>query len=184
MPFNVFEFRSQLQGDGARPNLFEVQMVFPTAINPQNANRKLTFMCKTASLPGSTIGQVPVFYFGRETKLAGNRTFPEWNISIINDEDFSVRNAFEKWMNGINRHVSNIRDLWARNSLGYTTQAIVKQYGKTGDTLKQYTFDGCFPVDLSPIDLDWGSNDTIEEFNVTLAYQTWTSVGKDNTVIL
>lgn len=184
MPFNVFEFRSQLQGDGARPNLFEVQMVFPTTINPQNANRKLTFMCKTASLPGSTIGQVPVFYFGRETKLAGNRTFPEWNISIINDEDFAVRNAFEKWMNGINRHVSNIRDLWAKNSLGYTTQAIVKQYSKTGDVLKQYTFDGCFPVDVSPIDLDWGSNDTIEEFNVTLAYQTWTSVAKDNTVIL
>lgn len=184
MPFNVFEFRSQLQGDGARPNLFEVQLVFPFAIAPGNAQRKLTFMCKTASLPGSTIGQVPVFYFGRETKLAGNRTFPEWNISIINDEDFSVRNAFEKWMNGINRHVSNTRDLWAGNSLGYTTDASVKQYSQTGDVLKHYVFEGCFPVDVAPIDLDWGSNDTIEEFNVTLAYQTWKSFAKDNTVIL
>jgi len=184
MAFNVYEFRSQLQGDGARPNLFEVQMAFPTFINPRNANRKFSFMCKTASLPGSTIGQVPVFYFGRESKLAGNRTFPELTLSIINDEDFAVRNAFEKWMNGINRHVSNVRDLWANNSLGYTSQAIVKQYSKTGEVLKSYTFEGAFPVDVSPIDLDWGSNDTIEEFAVTLAYQNWTSVAKDNTVII
>jgi hypothetical protein len=184
MAFNVFEFRSQMQGDGARPNLFDVQLTFPTAVNPGSANRKLTFMCKTASLPGSTIGHVPVFYFGRETKLAGNRTFPEWTLSILNDEDFAVRNAFEKWMNGINRHVSNVRDLWAGNSLGYSTQAYVKQYSKTGDVLKQYTFEGIFPVDVSQIDLDWGSNDTIEEYSVTLAYQYFTSVAKDNTVIV
>ena len=184
MAFNVFEFRSQMQGDGARPNLFEVQLTFPTAVNPGAANKKLTFMCKTASLPGSTIGHVPVFYFGRETKLAGNRTFPEWTLSILNDEDFAVRNAFEKWMNGINRHVSNVRDLWAGNSLGYSTQGLVKQYGKTGDILKQYTFEGIFPVDVSQIDLDWGSNDTIEEYSVTLAYQYFTSVAKDNTVIV
>jgi hypothetical protein len=184
MAFNVFEFRSQMQGDGARPNLFEVQLTFPTAVNPGAANKKLTFMCKTASLPGSTIGHVPVFYFGRETKLAGNRTFPEWTLSILNDEDFAVRNAFEKWMNGINRHVSNVRDLWAGNSLGYSTQGLVKQYSKTGDVLKQYTFEGIFPVDISQIDLDWGSNDTIEEYSVTLAYQYFVSTSKDNTVIV
>lgn len=184
MAFNVYEFRSQLQGDGARPNLFEVQLTFPTFINPGSAARKLTFMAKTASLPGSTIGHVPVFYFGREVKLAGNRTFPEWTLSILNDEDFAIRNAFEKWMNGINRHVSNVRDIWAGNSLGYATQALVKQYGKTGDVLKQYTFEGMFPVDVSQIDLDWGSNDTIEEYSVTLAYQFFTSVAKDNTVII
>lgn len=184
MAFNVYEFRSQMQGDGARPNLFEVQLTFPTFINPGNANRKLTFMCKTASLPGSTIGHVPVFYFGRETKLAGNRTFPEWTLSILNDEDFSVRNAFEKWMNGMNRHVSNVRDLWAGNSLGYSTQALVKQYAKTGGVLKTYVFEGCFPIDISQIDLDWGSNDAIEEYSVTLAYQYFTSTAKDNTVIV
>lgn len=184
MAFNVFEFRSQMQGDGARPNLFEVQLTFPTFINPGSASRKVTFMAKTASLPGSTIGHVPVFYFGRETKLAGNRTFPEWTLSILNDEDFAVRNAFEKWMNSINRHVSNVRDLAAGNSLGYATQALVKQFAKTGGVLKQYTFEGIFPVDVSQIDLDWGSNDTIEEYSVTLAYQWFTSVAKDNTVIV
>ncbi len=184
MSFNVYEFRSQMQGDGARPNLFEVQLTFPTAINPGSASRKLTFMCKTASLPGSTIGHIPLFYFGREVKLAGNRTFPEWTLTILNDEDFAVRNAFEKWMNGINRHVSNVRDLWAGNSLGYSTQAVVKQFSKTGETLKQYTFEGIFPVDVSQIDVDWGANDTIEEYSVTMAYQYFTSVAKDNTVIV
>jgi len=182
--FNVYEFRSQMQGDGARPNLFEVQLSFPTFINPGSANRKLSFMCKTASLPGSTLGHIPVMYFGRETKLAGNRTFPEWTLSILNDEDFAIRNAFEKWMNGINRHVTNVRDQWAGNSLGYATEALVKQFSKTGDVLKTYTFTGIFPVDVSQIDVDWGSNDTIEEFSVTLAYQYFTSVAKDNTVIV
>lgn len=184
MAFNVYEFRSQMQGDGARPNLFEVQLAFPTFINPGNAGRKFTFMCKTASLPGSTIGHVPVFYFGRETKLAGNRTFPEWTLTILNDEDFAVRNAFEKWMNSMNHHVSNIRDLAAGNSLGYSTQAFVTQFGKTGDVLKTYKFEGLFPVDVSQIDLDWGSNDTIEEYSVTLAYQYFTSTSKNNTVIV
>lgn len=184
MPFNVFEFRSQLQGDGARPNLFEVSMSFPTFINPGDAPRKTTFLCKTASLPGSTIGHVPVFYFGRETKLAGNRTFPEWTLTILNDENFLVRNAFEKWMNGINSTLGNIRANWAGNSLGYASNATVTQFGKTGDNLKSYSFVGMFPIDVSQIDLDWGSNDTIEEFSVTLAYQYYTSVSKDNTVII
>jgi hypothetical protein len=173
-----------MQGDGARPNLFEVQMTFPTAVNPGAANRKLTFMCKTASLPPSTQGVVPVFYFGRETKLKGNKTYPEWTITILNDEDFNVRNAFEKWMNGMNRAVTNVTDKWAGNSLGYTTQAQVTQYSKSGDVLKQYVFEGIFPVDVSQIDVDWGSNDTIEEFSVTMAYQYWTSTAKDNTVIV
>lgn len=184
MSFNIYEFRSQLQGDGARPNLFDVQLTFPTFINPGAAARKTTFMCKSASLPGSSVGQVPLQYFGREVKLAGNRTFPEWTIQILNDEDFAVRNGFEKWLAGINSHVSNMRAQWAANSLGYTTDATVKQYGKKGDTLKTYKFVGLFPVDVSQIDLDWGANDTIEEYSVTFAYQYWQSVASDGTVII
>ena len=108
MAFSVNEFRSQMTGDGARPNLFEVSMPFPLFSNPENAQQKLTFMCKTAQLPGSTLGVVPVQYFGRELKFAGNRTFADWNITVINDEDFVVRNAFERWMAGINSHSLNL----------------------------------------------------------------------------
>jgi len=176
MPFNVNEFRSQLVGDGARPNLFQVTMPFPGFAIPGPAQTKLTFMCKTAQLPGATIGVAPVQYFGRELKFAGNRTFADWTITVINDEDFVVRNAFERWMNGINSHTGNIRNPGALPLSGYSVDAEVFQYGKLGNNIKSYKFIGVFPTDVTPIDLDWGSNDTIEEFSITLSYQWWESV--------
>lgn len=173
MAFSINEFRSQMQGDGARPNLFEVTMPFPAFALPGSAQTKLSFMCKTAQLPGSTLGIVPVQYFGRELKFVGNRTFTDWTISVINDEDFAVRNAFERWMNGMNSHSFNVRNPSALTPNGYTVDSEVKQYGKAGDVIKKYKFLGVFPTDVSPIDVDWGSNDTIEEFTVTLSYQWW-----------
>jgi hypothetical protein len=176
MAFSVNEFRSQMTGDGARPNLFEVSMPFPSFASPANAQTKLTFMCKTAQLPGSTLGVVPVNYFGRELKFVGNRTFADWTISVINDEDFVIRNAFERWMNGINSHNFNVRNPLALAPLGYSVDSEVTQFGKQGNTLKKYRFVGVFPTDVTPIDVDWGSNDTIEEFSVTLSYQWWDAI--------
>jgi hypothetical protein len=176
MAFSVNEFRSQMTGDGARPNLFEVSMPFPSFASPANAQTKLTFMCKTAQLPGSTVGVVPVNYFGRELKFVGNRTFADWTISIINDEDFVVRNAFERWMNGINSHNFNVRNPLALAPLGYSVDSEVTQFGKQGNILKKYRFVGVFPTDVTPIDVDWGSNDAIEEFSVTLSYQWWDAI--------
>ena len=174
MAFNVAEFRANMIGDGARPNLFSVSLTFPTiALNSTASGQKVTFMAKTAQLPGSTVGTVPVYYFGREMKFAGNRTFTDWTLTIINDEDFSIRNSIESWMNAINSHAGNVRNNAALNSTGYTVDATVTQYGKTGGELKTYKFVGLFPVDLAPIDLDWGSNDTIEEYATTFAYQWW-----------
>lgn len=176
MAFSVNEFRSQLIGDGARPNLFQVSMPFPAFSTPENAQEKLTFMCKTAQLPGATLGIIPVQYFGRELKFVGNRTFIDWTITVINDEDFMIRNAFERWMAGINSHALNIRNPAALPPSGYSVDGEVTQYGKQGNTLKKYKFVGLFPTDLTPIDVDWGANDTIEEFSVTLSYQWWESV--------
>jgi hypothetical protein len=175
MAFNVNEFRSQMVGDGARPNLFEVSMPFPGFSQSGNAQQKLTFMCKSAQLPGATLGTVPVQYFGRELKFVGNRTFTDWTISIINDEDFVVRNAFERWMQGINSHSLNVRNPLALSPGGYTVDGDVKQYGKKGDVIKKYKFIGLFPTDLTAIDVSWDSNDQIEEFQVTLSYQWWES---------
>jgi hypothetical protein len=176
MAFSVNQFRAQLTGDGARPNLFEVSMPFPAFSSPENAQQKLTFMCKTAQLPGSTIGIAPVQYFGRELKFAGNRTFADWTVTIINDEDFMVRNAFERWINGINSHNFNVRNPIAQAPFSYTVDGEVKQFSKAGSEIKKYKFIGLFPTDITPIDVDWGSNDTIEEFSVTLSYQWWESV--------
>jgi hypothetical protein len=173
MAFNVTEFRANMLGDGARPNLFQVTLTFPTIADSDVAGQRLSFMAKTAQLPGSTVGVAPVFYFGREVKFPGNRTFPDWSVTIINDEDFNIRNAFERWMDSLNSHTLNVRNPLAINQLGYTTDATVTQFSKAGVPIKSYKFVGMFPTDVSPIELDWGSNDSIEEFGVTLAYQYW-----------
>ena len=176
MAFNVNQFRSTLTGDGARPNLFSVSLVFPTTVDGgQAAGQKVTFMAKTAQLPGSTVGTVPVYYFGRELKFAGNRTFQQWTLNIVNDEDFLIRNALESWMNALNSHAGNVRDVNAVTPSNYSVDATVTQFGKAGNVLKTYKFVGMFPVDVAPIDLDWGTNDTIEEYSATFAFQYWES---------
>lgn len=174
MAFNVAEFRANLVGDGARPNLFQVTLTFPTfAQDSVNAGQALSFLAKTAQLPGSSLGKVSTYYFGREMKHVGNRSFSDWSITIINDENFKVRKAFESWMNTINSHAGNLRLNNAVSPTSYSVDAKVEQFDKTGNVIKTYKFVGAFPVDMTPIDLDWGSNDVIEEFGVTLAYQWW-----------
>ena len=178
MPFNVNQFRTQLSGDGARPNLFEVRLNFPSYVtNRSTAAVKSSFMVKTAQLPGSTIGSVPLQYFGREVKVAGNRTFADWTVTVVNDEDFLIRNSMESWLRGINDNVTNLRT--ALTTLQYASDAQVFQYSKDGKILKSYKFIGMFPIDITPIDLDWGSNDAIEEFSVTFQYQYWETVDRE-----
>jgi hypothetical protein len=164
MPFNITDFKGNFPFDGARPNLFEVNIpVF---------DQKLTFTAKAAQLPGSTIGTIEVPYFGRTIKMAGNRTFPEWTITVINDEDFVVRNQLEEWMSRINGHESNLAESFYSQ---YAFDAEVYQYGKQGNIIKTYTFIDMFPADISPIDVSWDANDAIEEYAVTFQYQYWTS---------
>lgn len=181
MALRVQEFRSQLQFDGARPNLFQCELTFPTLVGAAAAQTKYSFMARAAQLPGSTINVVPQFYFGRELKFAGNRTFQEWTVTIINDEDFIIRDAFERWMSGMNSHVGNLRNpAFLQGDGGYQQDGFVTQIGKVGDSLKRYKFIGLFPVDITPIELDWGANDAIEEYAVTFAYQWWEWAGGQN----
>ena len=171
MSFNITNFRQAMQFDGQRPNLFEV-----TITNVSNAfqGKDLNFFAKATSIPGATIGQVVVPYFGREVKFAGNRTFAEWTLTIINDETFAVRGQMENWMNAINSHETNVRTAGAGSST-YVTTATVSQFAKDGATVtSKYEFKNIFPTDISEITLDWGDNDTVEEFTCTFAYDFWT----------
>ena len=180
--FNVSKFRSQMRGDGARPNLFSCSIPnLTTNINGVNGSEvAFNFMCRAAQLPGSTVNSIPVNYFGRELKFSGNRVFSEWTVTIINDEDFSIRNTFELWMSSLNSHVNNLRSSILVNPLTYQKDATVRQYGKAGGKpIKEYKFIGMFPTDVSPIELDWSANDSIEEFAVTFAYQWWESTGEN-----
>jgi hypothetical protein len=172
--FNVNTFRNALVADGARPNLFEVNMTFPGFLNANGKDAyDLRFMCKSAQLPASTVGVIEVPYFGRQVKIAGNRTYAEWTVNIINDETFNLRNAFERWHSYLNGAESNKRSTRAATTNQYGGQAIVRQYAKAGHEIKNYTIVGMFPSDVAAIELDWGTNDTIEEFQVTFAYQYW-----------
>ena len=170
MSFNITDFRQAMQFDGQRPNLFDV-----TITNVSNAfqGKDLRFFAKATSIPGATIGQVVVPYFGREVKFAGNRTFAEWTITIINDETFNIRGQMENWMNAINSHDTNIRTAGSGSS-SYVTDATVSQFAKDGSLTSTYVFKHIFPTDISEITLDWGDNDTIEEFTCTFAYDFWT----------
>jgi hypothetical protein len=182
MSFNVQDFRSQMTGDGARPNLFEVQLNLPTAL--QNLNQgnkfseKLVFTARSSQIPESQLGVVQVAYFGRNINFAGNRTFSEWTITIINDEDFLVRQVLEQWSGSINSHVGNIRNSSLLSPNDYVADGAVYQYSKTGGTesapLVKYNFKNAWPMSISPIDLDWSDNDHFEEFTVTLQFDEWT----------
>lgn len=184
MAFNIQDFRSSMKTDGARASLFDVSMTFPLPVatgsapgSSGTAAQQITFRARSTSLPGDSISAIGVNYFGREIKVAGTRSFTDWSFTVINDEDFTIRNAFERWMSGINSHVSNLRlPTMLSGDAGYQQDAFVTQYGKTGDIIKVYKLVGCFPTDVSAIDLDWGA-EGIEEFAVTFAYQWWESIG-------
>lgn len=174
--FNVQDFRANLTGSGARATLFEVVMPFPPAAPDANASRLLTFMCKSASIPSSRLGVIPVKYKGRTLKYPGDREFDNWTITVLNDENFAPRRAFEAWSDALNNHFQNLRDAAAGVPAGYQVDATVSQFSKIGgDPIKQYKMIGCWPSEIGDIQLTYDGGDTIEEFSVTLAYQWWES---------
>lgn len=176
MAFNVQQFRASLVNDGARASLFEVVMTLPPTIGiGASLDMEVRFKARATSLPGDSVSSISVPYFGREIKVAGTRTFPDWSITVINDENFRIRNNLEIWMSGLNSHVNNRRAATLINSSQYQSDAWVNQYAKDGSLIKQYRIVGLFPTDVAPIDLDWASGDQIEEFSVTFAYQWWES---------
>lgn len=170
MTFSINDFRSQLVGGGARPSLFRVQMINPI---DASGDLKLTFMCKAAQLPAMTTGSIEVPWMGRKTKWPGDRTYEDWTITVINDEDFLVRNAMETWQNALNTAEGNLRAPASR----VKSTAEVVQYAQDGSILRVYTFDGIFPINVSGIDLSWETTDTIEEFQVTFQYDYFMVTG-------
>lgn len=170
MAFNINEIQAQLTLGGARPSLFQVFIT-----NPVNStgDLKTPFMVRTAQLPASTLGLIEVPYFGRKVKIAGDRTFAEWTTTVVNDEDFLVRNGIENWMNDINSHAGNVRNFASANDQQYKSTAEVTQYSKTGVPIRVYKFHGLWPINVSEIELDWNSTDVMEEFAVTWQYDYW-----------
>lgn len=167
----VDDFKSKLRGGGARPNLFKATINFPAYAG---GDPELTsFLCEAAQLPGSTMGTIIVPFRGRQLKMAGDRTFAEWTVTIINDTDFAIRNAMERWMNGMNAHSANTG---LASPIAYEADLKIEQLDRAGAVVKGYTFRGAFPTDLSPIDVSYTANDEIEKFTTTFQYQYYDSV--------
>jgi len=167
----ISDFKSRLSGGGARPNLFEVELAFPDAVAINNdVLQKARFLVKAAALPASTIAPIDVPFRGRILKIAGDRTFETWTITVINDTDFSLRSAFEKWMNTINKmsDATGVVDPEA-----YQKDATVKQLDRDGSVLRSYKFWDIFPTNISTIDVSYETTDTIEEFTVEMQVQWW-----------
>ena len=164
-------FKSKLAGGGTRPNLFEVEIAFPeeTAIE-NDVKDKSRFLIKAAALPASNITPIDVNFRGRILKIAGDRTFDTWTITVLNDVDFSIRSAFEKWMNFINK-MSDATG--AQDPAEYQPDAYVHQLDRDGSTLRTYKFHDVFPTNISQIDLSYETVDAIEEFTVEMQVQWW-----------
>ena len=179
---NISQFKSKLIGGGARPNLFEVELTTlpPNVVSNWDADI-FQFMCKAASLPAQNIANIDIPFRGRIFKVAGDRTIDTWTITVINDEDFRFRNAFENWT----QQIANLDDnMGTTDPSAYMVNAKVYQLGRGSEkssqnnggtenvVLKEYEFINIFPTNVSAIDLSYDTGDTIEEFTVEFAVQS------------
>ena len=184
MAFAVSEFKTNLKGGGARPSLFTVTLRSPPTLSNHINLPRSEFLVKGSSLPASTIGTYDIFFHGKPIKVAGDRTFDTWDTTVINDEDFGIRVAIEKWMNLVSDHQLNNRSrkriggavkdssLREGESAPYKMDIYVTQFNKAGEHTHHYHFLGAFPTTISAIALDWGTQE-IEEYTVTWTYDRW-----------
>lgn len=171
---NLSAFRASLVNGGVRPNTFEVNLNFPAIVpNASEASRIGTFHCKSASLPDSNIADIPVFFQGRPTYVGGERTFNPWEIAVYN-ENFLIRDAFERWMDAVNGLSTNEGVL---QPALYATDMMVKQLDRNGTVLKEIRLVNAWPIQLAPIQLDFEANNTIQTFPVVIRYDYYESSG-------
>lgn len=173
MTHSINNIRSQLTGGGARPSLFRV--VISNPFDPA-ADIKVPFMVRATNVPSYSIGKIEIPYFGRKIPIPGDRVWEDWNTTVMNDEDHIVKNSLELWHSRMNAFEGNIaQDGSSPNN--YKSQATVTQFGKDGSELRIYQINGIFPLYIAPVELDWSSTDTVEEFAVTWAYDNMVVVG-------
>ena len=190
-------FKSKLLGGGVRPNFFEVELKFPSlGIDDNDVSDRTRFLVKGANLPASIVAPISVPFRGRELKIAGERSFDTWTITVINDSNFVLRDAFEKWMNIINKVSDNAGEV---DPTVYQQEAYVHQLGRapitnqagvpatSGNTvpiLRSYHFHGVFPTNVSSIELSYDSNNVIEEFSVEFQVQWWEALNENGQVVV
>jgi hypothetical protein len=167
---SIDEFKSNLIGGGARANQYRVIITTPPAITTGLDINRASFLVKATSLPGQTIGEIAVPFRGRNLYLAGDREFETWTTTVINDTDFMIRNAMERWLNGINDLDANTG---LTNVSDYTADITVEQLDRDDNILKSYTLKNCWPTGVTQIDLSYDTANEIETFDVTWRYTSF-----------
>ena len=174
-PRSIEEFKAVLQGGGVRPTMFQVEMQFPDAVvvDPTQMDNEGTYLIKASQLPASVVGVIDVPFRGRKLKVAGDRTFDDWSVTITNDVSFGLRKGMEKW----SEVIQNMNFALGANELNdYFATATVRQLDRDGNQLRAYKFEGIWPTEVASIDLDFDSTDAIEEFSVTFKVQYWSAI--------
>jgi hypothetical protein len=169
---NISDFKAKLAGGGARNNQFKVTMPFPGYSQVGGEIEDLAFLCTATSIPAMNVAEVPVNFRGRPIYIAGDRSFDTWPITVLNDTDFKLRNAFERWQNGIN-NMSDNEGL--TNPADYQVDAFIDHLDRNGNTIKSYTLRGLFPISISEIGLSYAPTTDVETFGVTFRYQFFES---------
>ena len=182
---DITDFINKFGAAGARPSLYVVDITEPQGVGGSvKIDDTISFLCKNAQLPGSTIGEIPVSFLGRQVKLPGQRTYENLTLSFYNDEDFKVRHNMEKWMHEIQsfkKPFGNIVGIAAPSDDGFSTSDItVQQLSKAGDPIRTYKFHYAFPTTVSAIDLGYDQAEAVEEFSVTFAYSYFEIPSKTN----
>jgi len=172
MGSTISEFKAALTGGGARSNRFEVLVEFPAFAGGSEDTRKTPFLVSSTSLPASTLGTIERPFRGRALKLAGDRTFDEWTASFVNDTDFALRDAFERWQNAINGYNSNTG---LTSPEDYMTTVSVYQLDSQDNRIKEYILKMAYPSNVGAIELGQDTNDSIEEFEVSFQFSDMTS---------
>ena len=169
---NITDFKAKLAGGGVRANQYKVTMPFPGYAQVGGETEELAFLCSATTVPAFSVGEVPINFRGRPIYVAGDRSFDTWSITVLNDTNMKLRNAFERWQNGIN-NMSDNEGL--TNPADYQVDAFVDQLDRNGATIKSYTLRGAHPVTIAAIPLAYDTNNQIETFDVTFAYQYFES---------
>lgn len=167
--FNVERFKASMTNGGARPNQFSVQLSFPTFVPTQSiAVARAPFLVTAASLPGQILEPAIVHYRGREVKFAGDRVYPPWTITVLNDAEMSIRTALEQWVNGMEDYAAKFGRL---SPSEYQRDLDVFQLDRNGNVMKGYKMVNAFPTEVGEVPLSHDANNQISRFPVTFAYQ-------------
>ena len=172
-------FKSALQYGGARPALFDMTIYDPVFLDGV-AMGAMSFHCNVSAIPPLTVTPIEKQYFGRTVKIPGDIVFGDLSTTIINAEDYKVRNSIEVWMDNINTTVDNTG---LSDNESWATSASLRQYGKDGNALIDYDFWDIWPTTISEIALSYDTASDIEQFDVTWAYNYYETVSQGSNVI-